>query len=198
MTRRYPQIAFGTRVKDVQRENGSRVSGQRLETMEWNDEALGERERELIESLDHFYMATTTESGWPYVQFRGGPKGFLHVLEPRLLGFADFRGNMQYISTGNVRRDDRVALFLIDQAQRTRLKIFARAEVAPLNSERGPRLIDPAYEAVIERAYLFHVEAFDWNCPRHITPRFSADEMRAHGSRHENQQKPTEITGEPS
>ncbi len=121
MSRRYPAIAFGDSVKRVQSEHGSRVLGERLERMDWDDRALGQRERELIERLDHFYMATVTESGWPYMQFRGGPEGFLRVLGPTTLGFADFRGNRQYISTGNVRHDDRVALFLVDQARRLRL-----------------------------------------------------------------------------
>ena len=175
--REYPNIAFSPSVKEVQREQGSRVFGQRLENMEWNDRTLGARERGLIENLDHFYMASVTESGWPYLQFRGGPKGFLRLLGPQLLGFADFRGNMQYISTGNVRNDGRVALFLLDQAKRQRLKIFARAEVRPLDKDLSARLVDSGYEAVVERAYLFHVEAFDWNCPQHITPRFSVEEL---------------------
>ena len=176
-TREYPKIAFGPSVKEVQSEQGSRVFGQRLEMMEWNDQTLGERERDLIECLDHFYMASVTEGGWPYMQFRGGPRGFLRLLDPQLLGFADFRGNMQYISAGNVRNDGRVALFLLDQAKRQRLKIFARAEVRPLDEDLSARLIDPGYEAVVERAFLFHVEAFDWNCPQHITPRFSVEEL---------------------
>lgn len=181
MTRRYPEIAFGDSVKAVQEENGSRGFGQRLENMEWDDRALGDREREHIERLDHFYMATVNEAGWPYVQFRGGPKGFLKVLGPHTLAFADFRGNMQYISTGNVRADDRVALFLLDQARRKRLKIYARAEVREVDDALRSKLVDPAYDAVIERAYLFYVEAFDWNCQQHITPRFSLEEIREAG-----------------
>ena len=112
-------------MKGVQEENGSRGFGRRLEAMEWDDRVLRDREHEHIENLDHFYMASVNEDGWPYLQFRGGPKGFLKVLGPNTLAFADFRGNMQYISTGNVRADDRVALFLIDQAHRKRLKIYA-------------------------------------------------------------------------
>jgi predicted pyridoxine 5'-phosphate oxidase superfamily flavin-nucleotide-binding protein len=95
--------------------------------------------------------------------------------------FADFRGNMQYITTGNVRHDDRVALFLMDQAQRRRLKIFARVELRPVTEDLRSRLVDSSYDAHVERAYLFHIEAFDWNCPQHITPRFSADELRGMG-----------------
>lgn len=179
MSRRYPAIAFGDSVRRVQEEEGSRALGERLEEMERDDRVLGERERLHIERLDHFFMASLTEGGWPYVQHRGGPPGFLKVLGPRLLGFADFRGNRQYISTGNVRSDDRVSLFLLDAARRTRLKIFARAEVRPVDGELRARIEDPDYGAVVERAFLFHVEAFDWNCPQHITPRFSLDELRS-------------------
>lgn len=182
MSRAYPRIAFGPSVKEVQTELGSRVFGERLESMDWNDVELGPREREMMARLDHFYMATVSESGWPYVQYRGGPAGFLKVLSPRTFGFADFRGNMQYISTGNVRHDDRVALFLIDQAQRRRLKIFARAEVRGLDEDLTRGLVDPTYDAQPERAYLFHVDAFDWNCPQHITPRFSVAELKALGA----------------
>ncbi len=181
MNRRYPQIAFGDTVKAVQEENGSRGFGRRLESMELNDRDLRERERDHIGGLDHFYMASVNEGGWPYLQFRGGPKGFLKVLDSSTLAFADFRGNMQYISTGNVRADDRVALFLLDQARRKRLKIYARAEVREVDDELREALVDPVYDAVIERAYLFHVEAFDWNCPQHITPRFSLEELKEMG-----------------
>ena len=178
MSRRYPGIAFGDSVKSVQREQGSRALGERLEGMSWDDQELGSRERALIEGLDHFYMASVTESGWPYVQFRGGPKGFVRMLSPRTLGFADFRGNRQYISTGNVAHDDRVSLLFRDQARRLRLKIFARASAIPMTAELHDRLVDPEYDAVVERAYVFAVEAFDWNCPQHITPRFSMEEIQ--------------------
>lgn len=179
MKRRYPAIAFDESVKQVQEEYGSRGFGQRLEGMEWDDQTLGAREQEHIAGLDHFYMASVNADGWPYVQFRGGPKGFLKVLGPRTLGFADFRGNMQYISAGNVNQDDRVALFLLNQARRKRLKVFARAEIRALDDELVQGLVDPEYDAVTDRAYLFQVEAFDWNCPQPITPRFSVDELRA-------------------
>ncbi|MFT5143658.1 MAG: putative pyridoxine 5'-phosphate oxidase superfamily flavin-nucleotide-binding protein [Thalassolituus oleivorans] len=178
MTRKYPALAFGPSVKNVQQENGSRTFGERLEKMEFDDHLIGEREQHHIEGLDHFYMASVGESGWPYVQFRGGPKGFLKVLSPTTLGFADFRGNVQYISTGNVRNDGRVSLMLLDQARKTRLKIFARAEVREMDDALRQQLVDPDYKAVVERAYVFRVEAFDWNCPQHIVPRFSMEELR--------------------
>ena len=113
------------------------------------------------------------------MQFRGGPKGFLKVLDDRTLGFADFRGNLQYITTGNISNDNRVALFLMDYANRQRLKIMARAEI--FDADKRPDLIgqleDSNYRARVERAVVYHIEAFDWNCPQHITPRWTEDEL---------------------
>ncbi len=181
MTRRFTEIAFGPKVRQVQEEQGSRAAGARLENMAYDDRTLGPRETDFIEGIDHFYMASIAESGWPYVQYRGGPKGFLRVLDDRTIGFPDFRGNRQYISTGNVRKDDRVALILLDQARRMRLKILARAETREIDSELRIRLADPDYEATIERAFILKLEAFDWNCPQHITPRYSLEELDALG-----------------
>ena len=119
------------------------------------------------------------ENGWPYAQFRGGPKGFLRVVDEHTLGFADFRGNQQYITTGNIKNDDRIALFLMDYPNRRRLKIMARAEIfdADERPELVAQLADSHYRAHVERAVVYHVEAFDWNCPQHITPRWTAEEM---------------------
>jgi predicted pyridoxine 5'-phosphate oxidase superfamily flavin-nucleotide-binding protein len=138
-----------------------------------------EAEAELIATRDSFYMATVSETGWPYVQHRGGPAGFLRMLDKKTLACADFRGNRQYISVGNLTADNRACLFLMDYPRRQRLKIYARVElVTP--SER-PELFDrlamPGYAAKIERALVFHLEAFDWNCPQHITPRFTQQEL---------------------
>jgi predicted pyridoxine 5'-phosphate oxidase superfamily flavin-nucleotide-binding protein len=120
-------------------------------------------------------MATVSESGWPYVQHRGGPAGFLHVIDDTTLAFADFRGNRQYISLGNVTANGRVALLVMDYLNRRRLKIYARIEVKDLKTdpELAKILALQGYRAKPERAFLLHVEAFDWNCPQHITPRFS-------------------------
>ncbi len=120
------------------------------------------------------------ETGWPYIQHRGGPPGFLKVLDDRTLAFADFAGNKQFISTGNLTKDDRVALFLVDYPGRTRLKILGRAEIleGDAASEWLERVRDPAYEAVVERIFVIRVEAFDWNCPQHITPRFTEAQIR--------------------
>lgn len=138
-----------------------------------------EADAAFIANRDSFYVATVSESGWPYIQHRGGPPGFLRTLDEQTLGFAEFRGNRQFITLGNVAASDRVALFLMDYPERRRLKIFARAEVKPLSDdpELASRLIVPGYKAKVDRAMIFHLEAFDWNCPQHITPRFTEAEI---------------------
>jgi len=140
---------------------------------------LGEAETQFIATRDSFYMATVSETGWPYVQHRGGPPGFLRVLDDKTLAFADFRGNRQYISLGNTAGNDRVALILMDYPNRRRLKIYARIEAKDLSAEPAlaAKLDMPGYKGKVERAFLLHLEAFDWNCPQHITPRFSELEL---------------------
>ncbi|WP_371076634.1 MULTISPECIES: pyridoxamine 5'-phosphate oxidase family protein [unclassified Sinorhizobium] len=132
-----------------------------------------------MQSRDSFYMATVSETGWPYVQHRGGPAGFLRVLDERTLAFADFPGNRQYISLGNLSADNRAALILMDYPHRRRLKILARVETKDLrdDAELAERLAMPDYNAKVDRAFLLHIEAFDWNCPQHITPRFTEAEI---------------------
>jgi predicted pyridoxine 5'-phosphate oxidase superfamily flavin-nucleotide-binding protein len=136
-------------------------------------------ETAFIAARDSFYMASVSETGWPYVQHRGGPPGFLKVLDDKTLAFADFRGNRQYISLGNVAADDRVALILMDYPHRARLKILAHIEMRGLEDdpELAALLTLPGYKAKPERAFLLHLETFDWNCPQHITPRFTAEEV---------------------
>lgn len=140
---------------------------------------LGEAEEAFIAARDGFYLASVSETGWPYVQYRGGPAGFLRVLDEQTLGFADFRGNRQYVTTGNVAANDRVSLFLMDYARQRRLKIFGR--VAMVDAAADPKLAEAVavhgYAAVIERVAVVGVEAFDWNCPQHITPRFTQEEL---------------------
>lgn len=140
---------------------------------------LGGAEREFVAARDSFYLASVSESGWPYVQFRGGPTGFLRVIDDGTLGYADFRGNRQYITTGNVQANDRVSLFLMDYAHRQRLKIFGRMRVVDVadDSALAERLVVPRYAGRVERLVLIAVEAFDWNCPQHITPRFTEAEL---------------------
>jgi uncharacterized protein len=171
-------IAETPSVKAAQAANGSGASSKKAA-------ANGERRRftavelEFIAARDSFYLATVSETGWPYVQHRGGPRGFLRLINDRTLAFADFRGNRQYISLGNVSANNRVALLLMDYANRRRLKIYARIEVKDLKTD--PQLAEalalPGYRAKPERAFLLHLEAFDWNCPLHITPRFTEQEI---------------------
>lgn len=142
-------------------------------------DAFTDREAGFIAARDSFYMATTSETGWPYIQHRGGPEGFLKILDEKTLGFADFSGNRQYISTGNIAANNKVSLFLMDYPNRARLKIFARSELKqlPLDPALAGKLALPGYKAKVERAMLFHLEAFDWNCAQHITPRFTESQI---------------------
>jgi predicted pyridoxine 5'-phosphate oxidase superfamily flavin-nucleotide-binding protein len=141
---------------------------------------LSENEREFLAARDNFYMATISESGWPYVQHRGGPKGFLKVLDEKTMGFADFRGNLQYISLGNIATHDKTSLFFMDYPNRTRLKMLVHAEERSLAADPAlsAALTLPGYKAKVERALIFHLEAFDWNCPQHITPRYTKEELQ--------------------
>ena len=178
MIKNFGDIAFTDTVKEVQSEFGSRRNYERMAGMEMNQ--LFQREKALIETRDSFYMATVSENGWPYVQFRGGPQGFVKVLNPSLIGFADFRGNMQYLSTGNMLSTKRVALIFLDYPTRTRIKVWAETEIVSADHEEWrEKLIMPEYEAKVERFMLFHVKAFDWNCPQHITPRFTQEEFES-------------------
>jgi len=136
-------------------------------------------EAAFIARRDSFYMATVSETGWPYVQHRGGPPGFLKVVDEKTLAFADHRGNRQYISVGNLSADDRAALILMDYAHRARLKILAHVEAVTLDANPDvARLVAmPGYKAKPERILMLRLVAFDWNCPQHITPRFSEAEI---------------------
>jgi len=171
-------IAATPSVKAAQEANGSAHLFANFEGDRASDR-LTEGEAAFIAERDSFYMATVSETGWPYVQHRGGPPGFLAVLDDRTLAFADFRGNRQYISVGNLAAGDRVALFLMDYAERRRLKIFARAGIRDLAAEPdlANRLATPGYRGKVERAIVMHLQAFDWNCSQHITPRFTATEL---------------------
>ena len=136
-------------------------------------------ETQFIQSRDSFYMATITESGWPYVQHRGGQPGFLRVVSPTQLAFADYKGNRQVLSTGNLAANDRVALFLMDYPGRTRLKILGHARVndARQHPELIAELAEPEARRSVERLFFIDVVSFDWNCPKYITPRFTAAEV---------------------
>ena len=136
-------------------------------------------EAAFIAGRDSLYLATVSESGWPYVQHRGGPPGFIHILDEKTLAIPDFRGNRQYISAGNLAANGRAALFLMDYPNRRRLKIYARIEAKDLGAdpELAARLTLPGYRANVERGLIILLVAFDWNCPQHITPRFSEAEL---------------------
>ena len=182
MSRRYPAIAFTDDVQAVQHEHGSDAFYDRKRvaaTATAESDALTDDEIEFLAERDGFYLATVSETGWPYVQHRGGPPGFVRVLDDHTIGWADFRGNLQYISAGNLGGDDRVAMITVDYARRRRLKIFGHARI--VTADQDPDLIrslsHAQYDAVVERAVVVSVDAFDWNCPQHITPRFSAAEL---------------------
>jgi uncharacterized protein len=140
---------------------------------------LGEAEAEFIAARDSFYLGSVSESGWPYIQHRGGPSGFLRLINETTLAFADYKGNRQLLTTGNVSVNDRVALFLMDYKNRARLKILghARVEDARVHPELVGQLTDPKMQAVVERLVFIDVVSFDWNCPKYIIPRYSAEEV---------------------
>ncbi len=142
-------------------------------------EAFTQNEIAFLAARDSFYMASVSESGWPYVQHRGGPPGFLKVIDEVTLAFADYAGNRQYISVGNLDANDRVALILVDYPRRARLKILAHAERLALDadSELTARVTDTSYRARPERIIRLRLAAFDWNCPQHIIPRFTEAEI---------------------
>ncbi len=180
MSHKFFDLTFTESVKAVQEKYGSRKNYARFEGGKPDFYGLTENEQDFIEQRDGFYMATVNGDGQPYIQFRGGAKGFLKVLDDKTLGFADFRGNLQYISVGNLRENKKAALFLMDYPNQTRLKILANVEVIDARNkpEILEKLVVPDYKAKIERAMILHVEAFDWNCPQHITQRFTMDEVK--------------------
>lgn len=180
MSRRFAEIAFTPLVKQEQLQHGSRHLYERVEHSPDPGDRLGPDEQAFIQARDGFYMASVTETGWPYIQFRGGAAGFLRVVDDQTLGFADLRGNRQYISTANLKHDDRVALFFMDYATQTRLKILGRARILEGDAEADAlieQLRMPEEKTPPERAVLIHVEGFDWNCPQHIVPRYTEAEL---------------------
>ena len=176
---RYAHLAYTDSVRQVQREQGSALAVERPLREGDAPELLSDNETAFIESRDGFYLASVSETGWPYIQFRGGPPGFVRVLDEHTLGFADVRGNRQYITTGNVRADGRVALFLMAYPTRRRLKMFGRAHTRPLDADPAltERLSAVRTGGKPERLIVIRVEGYAWNCPQHITPRYSLDEL---------------------
>lgn len=184
MSKRYASIAFTHDVRAVQRNYDSHdFYGRKVAAGDASPgpDPLTDDEKDYLRERDGFYLASIGETGWPYVQFRGGPAGFVRVLDDHTIGWADFRGNLQYISTGNVSGDDRIAIIALDYAHRRRLKIFGHARIVTAEDdlELLQSLSDDRYDAVVERAVIVSVEAYDWNCPQHITPRLTAAELDA-------------------
>ncbi len=180
MARAIADIAFTPAVRARQSEEGSRQAYADFDSPSYDSrDTIGPEEARFISARDGFYQATVSETGWPYVQFRGGPAGFLKVLDPQTLGYADFRGNRQYISSGNLTGSNKVSLILMDYPNRRRLKIWATARQIPAKDD--PDLISQlrpdGYRALPERAVLLNVEAMDWNCPAHIPQRFTLAEL---------------------
>ncbi|MEK9645395.1 MAG: pyridoxamine 5'-phosphate oxidase family protein [Alphaproteobacteria bacterium] len=179
MTARYAEVLFTDAMKSRQSVAGSRKSYDRMAALGGNEEdALGEAEAAFIAARDSFYIANVTADGWPYMQHRGGPIGFLKVTGPRTLAFAEFAGNKQFVSAGNVDGDDRVSLSLMDCPGRRRLKMIGHARLVERGDPGFPNgAVDAGYNAPVERARIFDVVAFDWNCPKHITPRYIEAEI---------------------
>jgi uncharacterized protein len=179
MGNKFAEIAFTDTVKQLQDADGSRKSYARMEEGEDTNNILTERETAFIGMRDSFYMATVSETGWPYMQHRGGPKGFVHAVDNKTLAIPDFNGNRQFVSVGNLRHDDRVSLFFMDYPNRARLKMLGRVRTTD-DADILESLALSDYKAEIERAFLIDVAAFDWNCPQHITPRFTPDDIESY------------------
>jgi hypothetical protein len=180
MAHTFGSLVFTPVVKELQQRYGSRRQYERLASQGASYQGLGPDEREFIGERDSFYMASIGSTGWPYVQHRGGPKGFLKVLDNQTIAFGDYRGNKQYISTGNLLTDDRVALIMVDYPRQARLKILGHAKITERAEAKELLEVvrDEGENSLVERVYTIHVDAFDWNCQQHITPRFTVDEIR--------------------
>ncbi len=182
MPKNFASIAFTPKVQAEQEKHGSLLQYRRMAEYGPDTNRLGPSDRDFIQARDGFYMATTGETGWPYIQFRGGPVGFLKALDENSIAFADFRGNRQYISVGNLNHDNRVALFLMDYLHQARLKILGRAGIleGPNATSLIEKLQNLSYPTRIERVIRIQIEAMDWNCQRHIPQRFTPDQIQRH------------------
>jgi predicted pyridoxine 5'-phosphate oxidase superfamily flavin-nucleotide-binding protein len=175
----YGELAFSDAAKALQEEVGSRRAYQQMEKNQVVD-GLTDNEVRFIDNQDHFYMASYGENGYPYIQHRGGPAGFVKVLDERTVAFVDFSGNKQYISAGNIETNANVALIMISYPHRARLKLYAKARIVQIADQ--PELfeqIDPAeYKHKPERMIVLDIQAYDWNCPQHINPRYTTEEIQ--------------------
>lgn len=181
MPRAYIEVAFTPAIRAMQARMGIRPRHVLPDHAGDSGDCLGALETEFIGARDSFYQATVSETGWPYVQYRGGPAGFLKLLDEKTIGYADFRGNVQYISAGNLVNNNCVSIILMDYPNRRRLKIFGRARLVEVAEDPTllMRLASPHYRARVERAVVIAVVGYDWNCPQHIKPRFTEAEMEA-------------------
>jgi len=179
----YFEIAFTPPVQALQEAGGSRASYAKAGARAGGNDALGEAEMAFIAERDGFYVASVSETGWPYVQFRGGPPGFARTPDPHTIAWADFRGNQQFVTSGNVLTDDRVSLFFMDYPGRRRLKVFGRLSFTPAadDAELAERLAVPGYRARVDRIARVKVVAWDRNCPQHIPQRYTIEELIASG-----------------
>ena len=178
MGHKFAQLAFTESVREAQKTNGSRVAYSSWDEGPDIHSSLTQTEATFIAERDSFYMATVSETGWPYVQHRGGPIGFVRVLNETMFGFCDYTGNRQYVSLGNMRQDDRVSLFFMDYPNRKRLKLLGRSRLVEKGEvELLDQLTVAGYRARVERSFVITIEAFDWNCPQHITPRFTESQI---------------------
>lgn len=183
MASAFAKLAFTPTVQNLQKQNGSAEIYQRfLENEVEAGNKLTEKEIEFISKRDGFYQSSISETNWPYVQFRGGPKGFLKILDEQTIAYADFRGNRQFISTGNFTTNNRTSLILMDYPNRRRLKIWGEVEIidGTTNPELITQLHEDTYKALPERAILITITAFDWNCPQHIPQRLTLEELVPH------------------
>ncbi len=177
MPRQFGTIAFTPAVKAMQTKMGSRENYDRFVAQGAENNRITPDLEKFIAGMDGFYLGTVTSSGYPYIQFRGGKAGFLKVLNEQTLGFADYRGNVQYISVGNLSETDKAFLFLMDYRHRRRLKILGRARIVDQDPVILAQVQDLDYEAIVERAIVFEIEGWDWNCPQHIPLRYSQSEV---------------------
>lgn len=180
MAQNYVHTLFTDTARAMQEADGSRASYARMEAGATGEpDQISASEAAFIAARDSFYLASVTSKGWPYMQHRGGPAGFLKILPGNRLGFADYRGNRQHVSSSNLIAEPRVSLFLMDYPNRRRLKILGRARIVSADADPAlvAALMPDGYKAVAERAYVIDVVGFDWNCPQHITPRFTEAEI---------------------
>jgi uncharacterized protein len=175
----YSELAFTDAVKKLQERLGSRLSYERVEKRSYVD-GLTEQEEDFIAQIDSFYIASFGENGFPYIQHRGGPKGFIRIIDKATIGIVDFIGNRQYISTGNISKNPNVSLILLSYPLRARLKIYAEAEIVELQEDSSlyDFLSPKDYQFKPEKMMIFKIKAYDWNCPQHINPKYTLEEVR--------------------